>query len=1057
MSFYDNLTKIQKELKLAGYQPINEPYDFLGITRDQETRDQEKISDCEIIAKKDYYKIIYLEVKSNWRGIATDILKSNPSPCMIITKYKDEHIFCSVLQDHATLHSKPRHVLIDTESKGHSWSNFVKLIKVSHEDDLNSIDDKVHNAFDKFSDYSDAVKKFGENLDTIITKTKKMIDDTIAGNSEYDLEAKKILKMCQEVINDKMELKDVEDMLLQHVLTYRIFALVYDEQDFHNTNTVAKSLESLKNLLCINTNEIKYDKMELIAESITDSDQRQEFLKKFYETFYKKYDPAKAEKDGIVYTPNEVVNFMVKSTDQLLKKHFGKSLSDENVTILDPATGTGTFPVHILKEISIDKLESKYTKEIHVNEISILPYYIATLNIEHTYKELTGRYKEFENICWMDTLDSGIKDYEKLTAYFEGNDNVKRISRQQQSKIHVIIGNPPYNAIQTNLNNANAKKKYPHIDKKIYEEWSKDSTAQNKNNSQDMYKRFLKWSSKRIPEKGIVVFVSNNIFLNAKADDGFRKSIYEEFDYIYTINLKGNSKNIFGDNAQKEGGNIFDVQVGITITFFIKTGQQYSDLQYAEVEDYMTKGKKLEWINKQNISTLKFKKIMPDKNFNWLNQTENNFNDLLPVLPREHDESIFRSSSRGVSTAKDRWTYSLDKENLENKIDYYILTYNEELKKIQNQHIENLGKHVTKKIKWSEDTLKGLQRGHKLTTQSANLKPTLYRPFIIRWQYYEKIITERCGKFQDIFKNSQENLLIAFKTPITNGVFCTLGTNFINDYHLLYGTQNIPLWKYDNEGKRDSNVSDWGLKQFIIYYKNKNITKEDIFYYIYAVFNDPKYGKIYKYNLERNFPQIPFTKIFYEYSKIGKKLFKIHCDFMDTKEYKLKRTDKHTKKNHARLLLKKNKDNTKIVIDEQTILENIPNEVFEYEFNGRTPLHWILLTYKEVKNKISPTSCNDKKIREKFNTYNFADHKEELITLLKKVTTVCVETVKLRKELEQLEWGPQPKLKFTPIEKKSIKKSKSTKKESKITIRQKPKFKIVKPKKTKSANIGEYL
>ena len=1056
MSFYDNLTKIQKELKLAGYQPINEPYDFLGITRDQETRDQEKISDCEIIAKKDYYKIIYLEVKSNWRGIATDILKSNPSPCMIITKYKDEHIFCSVLQDHATLHSKPRHVLIDTESKGHSWSNFVKLIKVSHEDDLNSIDDKVHNAFDKFSDYSDAVKKFGENLDAIITKTKKMIDDTIAGNSEYDLEAKKILKMCQEVINDKMELKDVEDMLLQHVLTYRIFALVYDEQDFHNTNTVAKSLESLKNLLCINTNEIKYDKMELIAESITDSDQRQEFLKKFYETFYKKYDPAKAEKDGIVYTPNEVVNFMVKSTDQLLKKHFGKSLSDENVTILDPATGTGTFPVNILKEISIDKLESKYTKEIHVNEISILPYYIAALNIEHTYKELTGRYKEFENICWMDTLDSGTKDYEKLTTYFSEDDNVQRISQQQKSKICVVIGNPPYNAKQTNFNDANPANKYPHIDKKIKEEYYKNIKITNTNKAFDMYKRFLKWSSERIKGNGMVVFVSNNSFLESNMDRGIRQSLYREFDYVYIVNLKGKSRDTFGDEAKKQGGNVFGVRVGITISFFVKLDQTNSDIQYVEISDYMNQDEKLKWLDQHSLLTLKFRKIIPNKSSIWLNQTNNDFNDLLPVLPREHDESIFRSSSRGVSTAKDRWTYSLDKENLENKIDYYILTYNKELKKTQNQHIKNLGKHVTKKIKWSEDTLKGLQRGHKLTTQSANLKPTLYRPFIIRWQYYEKIITERCGKFQDIFKNHCDNLLICFPNPATDVAFNTIGTNIIIDYKCMHNTQAIPLWRYDESNNIDNNITSFALKLFRNHYKDKTIVPEDIFYYVYAVFNDPKYEQTYRHDLRRHFPRIPLTKNFTRYSILGKKLFELHCNFDNVKEYDLERIDVTTHKKDS-LLTMKTKDELIIVIDHATTLKNIPNDVLEYSLEGRNPLKWILDLHKQKINELRDNDSNDKSIQKKFNTYNFADHKEDVITLLKKVTTVCIETVKLRKELEQLEWGPQPKLKFTPIEKKSIKKSKSTKKESKITIRQKPKFKIVKPKKTKSANIGEYL
>ena len=1051
MSFFDNLLEIQKILKFAGYELINEPYGFLEILRES------KVHDCEIIAKKDYYKIIYLEVESNWRGIATDILKSNPSQCMVVTKYKDEYIFCSTLQDHITLHAKPRHVLIDNESKGYSWSNFVKLIKVNHEDDLNSIDLKVQNAFNEFSDYSDAVKKFGDNLEVIINKTKKMIDESIHKNSKYDLEAKKILEMCQEIINDKMELKDIQDMLLQHILTYKIFALVYDEQDFHNTNAVAKSLELLKNVLQINTNEIKYDKMELIAESITDSDQRQEFLKKFYETFYKKYDPDKAEKNGIVYTPNEVVKFMVISTDQLLKRHFGKSLSDENITILDPATGTGTFLVYVLKEIGIDNLESKYNKEIHANEISILPYYIATLNIEHTYKELRGKHKEFENICWMDTLDIGTKDYEKLTAYTEGNDNVKRISHQQKSKIHVVIGNPPYNATQTSFNNANPADAYPHIDKMIQEDYSKYSTVQNKNASVDMYKRFLKWSSERIKRNGMVVFVSNNSFLDAKADDGVRKALYKEFDYIYTVNLKGN-QNI--NDWRRQGGKIFGsgAKIGISISFFIKTGENHSEIQYTEIEDYIKREEKLKWLDQHTVSTLKFKKIIPDEEAIWINQTDNDFEQLPSVLPRYTKESIFEDSCTGVTTGKDDWVFSINITNLEKKMKYYTSHYNGILKKYNMDYskIKNLKKWIDKKIKWSDRTFQCLKQKRTVEYSDNCIKPTLYRPFTVRWQYYDDVITHRLSKFQDIFKNSQENLLICFPNPKTNVVFRIIGTNLISDYGCVDGTQNIPLYQYDDNGEKQSNITKYGLDLFQNHYKNKNIVDEDIFYYIYGIFNDPKYEEKYKFDLQRNFPRIPLAKNFERYSHIGKKLFDLHCNFDKAKEYELERVDKTVKKNNIKLQLKKEKENIRIIIDDNTTLENIPKEIYQYTLGSKNSLQWVLEFYKESKHEISKDSSDDEQVRKRFNTYKFSDHKEELITLLNKVTTVCLETVKLRKELEQLKWGTQPKLKFTPIVKKSEKTQKSN--ENKLEIQKsKPKSKMIKPKKTKSTNIVEYL
>jgi len=729
-----------------------------------------------------------------------------------------------------------------------------------------------------------------------------------------------------------------------------------------------------------------------------------------------------------VYTPSEVVNFMVRSTDQLLKKHFKKSISDDEITILDPATGTGTFLVHILRQISIDKLEQKYTKEIHANEISILPYYIAALNIEHTYKELKGDYKEFENICWMDTLDSGIKDYEKLSAYFKENDNVKRISRQQKSKICVVIGNPPYNALQKSQNDANPKDAYPSIDKKIYEEWSKHSTAK-KNASFDMYKRFLKWSSDRIKGNGMVVFVSNNSFLDAKADDGVRKGLYEEFDYIYVVNLKGDARTS-GEERRKQKGNVFDdkIRVGITLSFFIKNSENHSEIQYAEVADYTTSKEKLTWLDDNSLSTLEFREIVPDENGIWLNQTDNDFDELPSILPRNIIESIFEISSAGSSSAKNEWAYSIDKINLNKKMKYYISTYNEILKKYKLEHskIKNLNKWVDKKIKWSGSVLDNLKNKQSITYSKNSIKLTLFRPFIVRYQYYNDIITHRLRKFRDIFKNSQENLLIGFTNPKTNVAFNVIGTNMITDYDCIPSSQHIPLYQFDDNGKKYSNVTKYGLTLFQKHYKNKKITNEKIFYYVYAMFNDPKYEENYRYNLQRDFPRIPLAKNFEKLSEIGRKLFDLHNNFNDVKEYGLKITDKIAEKNKVRLLLQKEKDNIKIKIDDITTIENVPKEIFEYTFGSKNPIQWILEFYKESKNEISKDSSDDESVRKRFSTYKFEEHKEQVITLLNKVTTVCVETVKLRNQLKEMEWGPQPKLKFTKIGKKDKKKHKKT-------------------------------
>ena len=1018
MSFEENLKQMQKKLALAGYRKVREPYDT------SELKMEDAISDVEIIARKDYYNILYLEAKSNWRGISTEVTKKSENPCLVVTRYGESHIILSTVKDHNTLSPKPRHIVIETGVKeSRSIGSFISSIRPGL--DYIETDERVQGAFDRFSVYKNAIDRFGENLEGIINRTGDAVDSAIVESRKYGTRVQRFLGMCRDVINESMDERDVRDMLIQHILTYRIFAMVYDERDFHHANVVARELESLKELLDISDSHVSYDTMELIAESITDMEQRQEFLKQIYEMFYEKFDPAKADKDGIVYTPSEVVNFMVASTDQLLRKHFRKSLSDEGVTVLDPATGTGTFLVHILNQISPDKIDQKYTRELHANEISILPYYIAALNIENAYKGRTGRYREFENICWMDTLDSGVKDYGKVSSYFD-NDNVRRISRQQESEIHVVIGNPPYNAVQTSYNNANSTTKYPHIDQKIQDDYSKLSIVTNKNKSEDMYKRFLKWSSDRIGEKGMVVFVSNNSFLDAKADDGVRKALYDEFDYIYTVNLKGNARTS-GEERRRQKDNVFEnkIRVGIAISFFIKTGENKSEIQYAEVDDYLKCDDKLKWLRNNTITTLALEAITPNTNAVWLNQTDNDFDDLVPVLPRIHNESVFAESTLGITTAKDSWVHGFDKTNLEKKMKFYISVYGDTLTKYKTERPSknNLAAWVDKRIKWSGKVVEDLRLMRNIVYSNNHIEPTLYRPFVKQHVYYAKTVTERLRDFPNIFKNSQENRLIGFSNPSTNNRFKSIGTDIIVNLHgLVGGTQIIPIWRYGDGGK-SSNVTKHGLDLFRDYYKNKKIAGDDIFYYTYAIFNDPKYERKYKFNLQREFPRIPLAKNFEQWSNMGRKIFDFHCNFENVKEYNLYRVDKHVKKNRTRLQLKTEKTDKctaiKIVIDDSTTLEGVPREVLKYVIESRNPLEWILEFYKESKNQIQEESCNDKAVRDRFNIYNFADHKEDLITLLKKVTTVCVETVRLRKELEQMEWGEQPKLTFTKISSKS--------------------------------------
>ncbi len=1055
MSFEDRLESLQRTLKLSGYENIRHFVDISALVRD------ESVSDCEIIARKDFYNILYLEAKSNWRGIATDVAKKQSKPCLVITGYGESHLILSTIKDYFT-NPRPRHVIIDTRSKTHSFDGFAKLIKVRPEDDFVSIDEQVHHAFDEFAAYEEALDEFGENLKNAIKNTREIIVKASKNNKRYDAESEQFLEMCHKVISNKLKSDDITEMILQHVLTYKIFSLIYDEHELHSTNAIARSLEGIIDTLGVDMEQIStgYQTTKLVAESLTDFAEKQDFLKRVYETFYAEYDPKNKDSWGIAYTPSEVVDFMVRSTDQLLEKHFGKSMSDDCVTLLDPATGTGTFITQILRHLKHNSVKTKYENDIFANDISLLAYYIAALNIENTYQEITGQVKEFENICWMDTLATGTKDFGKVSTYFDEQDNVKRISKQQVKDICVVLGNPPYNAVQVSFNDANPADKYPDLDKKIEETYVKNSTVGNKDKQYDMYKRFLKWASERIKNNGMVIFVSNNSFLDAKSDDGFRRSVFEEFDYIYTVNLKGNAR-LSGDAWRREGDKIFgqSARVGISISFFIKTGENHSEIRYVEIDDYLKREDKLKWLADNSLSTLQLREIVPDEDAVWLNQTDNDFKKLVPIVS-DKEKSVFELLSMGLTSNRDEWVYDLGRKSLENKMRYFVDFYNKSVAQYQNEHPKDteFKDWADKKIKWTEDFFKHIKRGNKIAYSKSNIKDVMYRPFVLKKNYFDKIITHRQRKFPNIFKNSSRNRLINFTNPTPKSRFHALVSDKIVDLHYVIDTQCIPLYTYDDGGKRHSNVTDFGLELFQKHYRNKAIADEDIFYYTYAIFNDPKYQEKYKYDLQRKFPRIPLAENFGDWVKIGRKLYDLHVNFECVKKYPLKRTDKKTAKNQTRLLLKKPKeeDNSQdftIMIDDNTMLEGVPKETLQYKFSSKCALEWILEFYKESKNVISDKSCDDPKIREKFNTYRFADYKEHVIGLLQKVTSISVETMKLRRDLENMPWGKQPEL---HLKKSDAGNDKTMRKLQTKKTRQQPK-KPKKPKKSKKSKLQDTL
>ncbi len=520
---------------------------------------------------------------------------------------------------------------------------------------------------------------------------------------------------------------DIQEMLIQHILTAEIFDTVFGDRDFHQDNNIAKELESVINTFFTRTLrrsklagiENYYKAIKAEASRIENHHEKQKFLKVIYENFYKAYNPKGADRLGIVYTPNEIVKFMIESTDYLLEKHFGKSLADKNVEILDPATGTGTFITDIIEYIPSQYLEYKYKNEIHANELAILPYYIASLNIEYTYQQKMGKYEPFDNIVFVDTLDNLGFEFEGKQEIFEGfgmnAENLDRIKSQNNRKISVIIGNPPYNAKQQIYNDFNPNRKYKKIDERIKETYIKNGTAQNQIVLYDMYTRFFRWAGDRLDKDGIICFISNNSYLNSRTFDGFRKSIQKEFDHAYFIDLGGNIRELSGKDGifLGEKHTVFGLaaMVGISIAFLVKDRKNRNEnciIEYIHPCDIRAARKeKFEFLNDNPFRQIKFEKIHPDKNSNWLNITDNDFDELIPLIDKDvkagkSEKAVFRLFSSGVKTQRDEWIYDFSKEKLAEKMIYFTDIYKKTLKN------ENLKSRNT--IKWDADLTSYLQR-----------------------------------------------------------------------------------------------------------------------------------------------------------------------------------------------------------------------------------------------------------------------------------------------------------------------------------------------------------
>lgn len=865
------------------------------------------------------------------------------------------------------------------------------------------------------ADFRKAVVQFQADLPNILQDLRSMIEIAQSGNAPFRTAATKFLKHAQETINPAVTAEDVREMLIQHILTEEIFSKVFDEDDFHRQNNVAKELYTLENLFftgALKKTTLKglepyYNAIRTTAHQIATHTEKQTFLKVIYENFYKVYNKKAADRLGVVYTPNEIVRFMVESADWLCQKHFGKSLIDRDVQILDPATGTGTFICELLEHFrgQKDKLAHKYKEELHANEVAILPYYVANLNIEATYAAITGQYAEYPNLCFVDTLDNvgglGIRaghQHDLFGAMSE--ENVARIKRQNARKISVVIGNPPYNANQQNENDNNKNRTYPRIDERIKDTYIKFSTAQ-KTKAYDMYTRFFRWASDRLHDDGIIAFVSNSSFVHKPSFDGFRKAAVAEFNEILIVDLKGDARSS-GESRKQQGGNIFgdQIKVGVAVSFFVKRiGAKGCQIRYQAVRDYAKADEKSDFLKSYSIGEREFSSLRPDKSGNWVEIDQNDFETFLPLASKatkaakvaRQERSIFKLYSLGISTNRDEWLYDFDQTSLKKKVKFLVGEY---------EATASTAIEFPEGIKWSRNLKRRLSQGRKESFEEGQISLASYRPYCRRWLYQSNLFIDESGSSAEMFPPGAKNFSICFSDVGSRTDYCVLAVDGIADLHFgaaVDAYQQVPLYRYVN-GERINNITDWSLNQFRSHYASskkpkRSITKDAIFHYIYGVLHDPIYREKYTQNLKREFPRIPFHADFWQWAEWGNKLMALHIGYDTVKPWKLKRSDlPDTKSSVAGLLprssLKANKDHGVIVLDSETQLIGVPPQAWSYRLGNRSALEWILDQYKE-------RTPRDPTIREKFNTYRFADYKEKVIDLLARVTRVSVETTEI--------------------------------------------------------------
>ena len=866
----------------------------------------------------------------------------------------------------------------------------------------------------QYTEWEEAVSHFKDRVPALGKGLAALIEKERGANREFTAAFAAFHEKCCQSINPNLSEAAVEEMLIQHLLTERIFRTVFSNPDFVHRNVIAREIETVITALmshAFNRDEFLksldpfYVAVERTAATIDDFSQKQSFLNTVYEQFFQGFSLEVADTHGIVYTPQPIVDFMVRSVDQILKTEFGdghRSLSAKDVHIIDPFVGTGNFIVRTMREIRPTALEDKYTTELHCNEVMLLPYYIASMNIEHEFYEATGDYQPFEGICLVDTFD--LAENRQLPLF--APENTRRVEAQKDTPMFVVIGNPPYNVGQVNENDNNRNRKYPTMDARVAETYAKDSTASNKNALADPYVKAIRWASDRIGEEGVVAFVTNSGFLDSVAFDGMRKHLADDFDAIYILNLSGNVRK----NPKLSGTthNVFGIQVGVSINFFIKrcdNANSQAEIFYARVDEFWRKEDKYRYLDsKKHYRNIEWKPITPDQRYTWLTEgLHSEFETFIPMGTKEAKTAkggvvdvIFQTYSSGVKTCRDAWAYNLNRnalaENMSEMIDAYnVQVFKWEHRRDRDANVDDFVVSDDTKISWSESLKRNLQRGKAADFSQEKVRTSLYRPFTKSNLYFDRMMTERVYVFPFIFPIPEtENRVICVNITKEKPFTCLM-VDCIPDLVAIGGFgspgQCFPFYTYDKDGgNRRENITDWALAQFRTHYQDDVITKWDIFHYVYALLHHPDYRERYQANLKRDLPRLPYVTDFWNFVKAGQRLGEIHLAYEEVPEYPLHFIENREVPINWRVeKMKLSKDKTQLVYNDFLTLDGIPAKAFEYRLGNRSALEWVIDQYRVKTDKRSGI----------VNDPNRADAPRYIVKLIGKVITVSLETVEI--------------------------------------------------------------